>query len=162
MKHFRAYRNAGAMVNVHISRLHKDGGRLEQRIMEHYKEKKVRTWRARGLTNVRRRRGAKIEASRVMHTSSLEFVELGSARRPAVLLALTTHRFDTHITRRRIAHALASAVWLTYLYLAERERFSSSRKKDGDVAVPAVRSQGRGWGGKILLPGPYNRGLVGW
>ena len=30
MKHFRAYRNAGAMVNIHISRLHKDGGRLEQ------------------------------------------------------------------------------------------------------------------------------------
>ena len=53
-KHLRAYRNAGARVNIHISRLHKDGGRLEQRIMEHYKEKKVRTWRARGLTNVRR------------------------------------------------------------------------------------------------------------
>ena len=56
MKHFRAYHNAGAMVNIHISRLHKDGGRLEQRIMEHYKEKKEQTWtwQARGLTNVRR------------------------------------------------------------------------------------------------------------
>ena len=40
MKHFRAYHNAGAMVNIHISRLHKDGGRLEQRIMEHYRKKK--------------------------------------------------------------------------------------------------------------------------
>ena len=117
---------------------------------------------SRWLTMSRMCGGAKTAASRVMHTSSFEFVELGSARRRAVLLALTTHRFDTHITRRRIAHALASAVWLTYLYLAERERFSTSRKKDGDVAVPAVRSQGRGWGGKILLPGPYNRGLVGW
>ena len=54
MKHFRAYHNAGAMVNIHISRLHKDGGRLEQRIMEHYRKKKERTWQARGLTNVRR------------------------------------------------------------------------------------------------------------
>ena len=94
------------------------------------------------------------KASQVTHTSSFEFVELGCARRPAVLLALTTHRFDTHITRRRIAHALASAVWLSYLYLAERERFSSARKKDGDVAVPAVRSQGKEGGGKICCLAP--------
>jgi len=67
MKHFRAYHNAGAMVlvNINISRLQKMAGdwSLEQRIMEHYKQKK--------------------ERGRVRHTSSFEFVELGGARRRA-------------------------------------------------------------------------------
>ena len=64
----------------------------------------------------------RIEASRVMHTSSLEFVELGSARRPAVLLALTTHRFDTHITRRRIAHGRTRVCGLANVPLSRRTR----------------------------------------
>ena len=57
-----------------------------------------------GLAGSRMCGGAKTEASRVMHTSSFEFVELGSARRRAVLLALTPIRQHTS---RRIAHALA-------------------------------------------------------
>ena len=141
MKHFRAYHNAGAMVNIHISRLHKDGGRLEQRIMEQYRKKKERTWQARGLTNVRR--SARTEASQVTHTSSFEFVESGSQtpRRPP---RFDKHRFDN--THHATSHCPRTRVWLTYLYLAKRERFSSARENDSDVAVPAARPQGRGWG----------------
>ena len=128
------------MVNIHVSRLHKDGGRLEQRIMEHYRKKKERTWQARGLTNVRRSKDrGKPGYAQVTHTSSFEFVESRSQtpRRPP---RFDKHRFDNihHAT----SHCPRTRVWLTYLYLAKRERFSSARENDSDVAVPAMRSQG--------------------
>jgi len=66
---------------------------------------------------------------------------LSPPRSPARRLRRSARRFRSHI-----AYCPRTRVWLTYLYLAKRERFSSARENDSDVAVPAARPQGRGWG----------------
>ena len=51
--HVNDYRRAGARVHVYISRRRKDGGKLEQALIEHFKANMAQTYQTSGLVNVR-------------------------------------------------------------------------------------------------------------
>ena len=51
--HVNEYRRAGARVDVYISRRRKDGGKLEQELLEHFKANMMQTYQTGGLVNIR-------------------------------------------------------------------------------------------------------------
>jgi len=51
--HVNVFRRAGARVDSYISRRRKDGGKLEQELIEHFKANVAQTYQTSGLVNIR-------------------------------------------------------------------------------------------------------------